>query len=123
MISIGYVPSVSAYAIVDAPPVEKRSKRLKSKNKKFKFRKIKKDKSTNLSTGLVIFAAVFTIPGVVIAIFASSLPLGILILGIVLLLMALALCIAALIVDGVEKQKKKDSSNTNGSSLGNSSGD
>lgn len=131
LVSIGYVPSISAYGIVDAPPVEKKSKKRKSKKKKFKFRKIKKDKSIKLSTGLVIFAVVFAVPGVIIAILSSSLPLGILILGLVLLFIALVLCIAALIIDGVEKQKNKDNGtntkkkggDSNGGTLGNSSGE
>lgn len=112
-VSIGYVPSSFAYAAIGAPPVEKSIKKVKTKRKKVnrKFRKIRKEQKIKPTTGLLIVALVLLLPGVIISALASTLPLSILILGLVFLLLALTLCIAALIIHGTEKQKEKDNAN------------
>lgn len=124
LFSIGYVPNVSAYgAISTAPPVEKKIKNKAKKKRKVRRKKlkgIKKEKGIKVSTGLLIVAMVFAIPGMIISALASSLPLTILILGLVLLLIALGFAIAALIVGVKEKENQNSLGGENKKRDGNS---
>lgn len=107
---IGYAPCSLAYGVVYAPPVSKQAKKKKAKHK---LRKVKRAKKIKTSTGLLIAAVILAVPGVVISALASTLPLGVLILGLCLLLIALTLAIVSLILASSES-KKSDGDGSSG---------
>ena len=125
LVSVGYVPCVSAYALIDAPPVER-----EVKNKKKRFFQKKKTRKKYTKQNKVKGSTILFTVGLIWSLSALSLSLIGLALGFttyiyIVMIVFLLAALICLILGYVQQAKEKnniESSDNNDSTLGNSSG-